>query len=158
MKRVKAAIVLVGLSLAAAFAWVFFPATVEATHETFHPLTPAAFSVIRGDAIALESSLVPKGIRLAAGDRASQSIQFSCRGMPVLTLINEEMALSVLTYVGADQRAPEIANFRKQLYFRLERSGTPLEGNVLPHPPSAIEAFVLAYRDGIDTGSDCSRN
>ena len=141
--------------LFAAVAWIFFPTTVGAKHEVFAPLMPAQFSRVRGDALLLEELLRNKGVELIAGDPLSQSIQFNCKGVPVLTLINGKDVLSVLTFIGADQRAPHVAEFRKRLYSQLVPSGSSFPST--PVRPGVVEAFVLKQRDGIDLTSDCAR-
>lgn len=157
MKPTIAVYVAVGLC-SAALAWVFFPVSIEAVHQTFVPLTTEEFAQVRRDAIAAEDSLKLKGIELIAGDPKSQSIQFDCKGVPVLTLINGPVVLSVLTVVDADQRAPDVASFRKRLYPQLKKSGEPLLRDSALDRPNAIEAFVFKYREGIDLAADCSQS
>lgn len=140
--------------LVAVFAWVLFPTSLGSRHETFKPLHASDFSRIRDDAITFGRSVSPNGIEVISGDAGSQSIQFNCQGVPVLTLINGSTILSILTYAGADQRAPDIVFFRDHLYPKLMRSGSSLGVDV--KQPSGVGAFVLKYRDGIDVSADCS--
>jgi len=157
MKTTIVVCVAVGLCLAA-LVWVFFPVSIESNLQTFVPLTIEEFAQVRSDAIAAEDSLKLKGIELIAGDPKSQSIQFDCKGVPVLTLINGPVVLSMLTVVDAEQRAPDVVPFRKRLYPRLKKSGEPFVRNSALHRPNAIEAFVLKYREGIDVAADCSQS
>lgn len=120
------------------------------------PLTTEEFAQVRRDAIASEDSLRLKGVELIAGDPRSQSIQFDCKGVPVLTLINGPVVLSVLTVVDVDQRAPDVASFRERLYPELKKSGEPLVGDSALDRPNTVEAFVLKYREGMDVVADCS--
>lgn len=156
MKTISTVAVAVGLCIAV-LAWIFFPTSIEAVHDTYEPLTTDEFMQVRSDSIALENSVRAKGIELIAGDLKSQSVQFDCKGVPVLTLINGPIVFSVLTYVDADRRAPDVASFRMQLYARLKKSGAPLVSDAAPSKPNAIEAFVLKHRDGIDVMADCSQ-
>jgi len=141
--------------LAVAF-WACSPATFEARHETFMPLAPSEFRNVRAEAISLEQAVGRDGIELIAGDSSSQSLQFNCKGVPVLTLINGSEYLSILTYFAADQRAPRVNEFREHLRDRL----TPTENRnnqSQPVKPSGIDIFLLKYRDGIDIGRTCQR-
>lgn len=135
--------------------WTFLPTSLGSHHETFEPITVTDFSRLRDDAIALGVSVSPNGIEVIPGDSRSQSVQFNCQGVPVLTLINGSTVLSILTYAGADRRAPDIASFRRGLYPNLVRSGSQLKSNV--EQPSGFSALVLEYRDGIDVSVDCSK-
>ncbi|WP_157754241.1 hypothetical protein [Lysobacter capsici] len=155
MKPAIAVYVAVGLCLAA-LAWVFFPVSIEAVHQRFMPLTADEFAQVRAEAIDAEASLRLKGIELIAGDPASHSIQFDCKGVPVLTLINGPIVLSVLTMVDADQRAPDVVSFRGRLYPRFKESWEqPVKGAV-PTRPNVVEAFVLKHREGMNMAADCS--
>ncbi|UOF14655.1 hypothetical protein IEQ11_23570 [Lysobacter capsici] len=155
MKTKIAGCVATGLCFLA-LAWVFFPVSVEADHQTFMPLTADEFAQVRAEAIDAEASLRLKGIELIAGDPASHSIQFDCKGVPVLTLINGPIVLSVLTMVDADQRAPDVVSFRGRLYPRFKESWEqPVKGAV-PTRPNVVEAFVLKHREGMNMAADCS--
>ncbi|QWF16776.1 hypothetical protein [Lysobacter capsici] len=155
MKTTIAVCVAVGLCLAA-LAWIFFPVSIEASPQRFMPLTTVEFAQVRRDAIDAEVSLKLKGIELIAGDPASHSIQFDCKGVPVLTLINGPIVLTVLTMVDADQRAPDVVSFRERLYPRLKESWEQPIKDPIPTRPNVIEAFVLKHREGIDIAADCS--
>jgi len=155
MKTRIAACVVVGLCLAA-LAWVFFPLSIGAVHQRFMPLTAMEFAQVRRDAIDAEVLLKLKGIELIAGDPASHSIQFDCKGVPVLTLINGPIVLSVLTMVDADQRAPDVVSFRERLYPRLKEFWEQPIKDPIPTRPNVVEAFVLKHREGIDIAADCS--
>jgi hypothetical protein len=155
MKARNTVYVAVGLCLLA-LVWIFFPVSIEASHQRFMPLTNEQFAQVRRDAIDAEVSLRLKGIELIAGDPASHSIQFDCKGVPVLTLINGPIVLSVLTFVDADQRAPDVASFRGRLYPRLKESWEQPIKDPIPTRPNVIEAFVLKHREGIDIAADCS--
>lgn len=155
MKTTIAVCVAVGLCLAA-LAWIFFPVSIEAVHQRFMPLTNEEFAKVRREAIDAEVSLRLKGIELIAGDPASHSIQFDCKGVPVLTLINGPIVLSVFTFIDADQRAPGVASFRGRLYPRLKESWEPPIKDPIPTRPNVIEAFVLKHREGINIAADCS--
>lgn len=103
MKKIAVAI---ALACAAGFAVVFFPAGLEADNDHFEPLSRSDFGLLREQAIAAGEPLRPLGITVSAGDSGSQSVQFECRGVPELVLINDERAFSILTSAGAARRAP----------------------------------------------------
>ncbi|QQQ02397.1 hypothetical protein [Lysobacter enzymogenes] len=153
MKKIAVAI---ALACAAGFAVVFFPAGLEADNDHFEPLSRSDFGLLREQAIAAGEPLRPLGITVSAGDSGSQSVQFECRGVPELVLINDERAFSILTSAGAARRAPGVIGFRDRLLPRLRRlAGQPVKPPA--SQPGAFEAFVLRQRDGIDLRADCSK-
>lgn len=155
MKAIITVCAALGLCLVA-LVWIFFPVSIGAAQQIFMPLATEEFAQVRRDAIDAEASLKLKGIGLIAGDPASHSIQFDCKGVPVLALINGPMVLSVLTFVDADQRAPDVASFRGHLYPRLKQSWEQLIKDPVPTRPTVVEAFVLKHREGMDFAVDCS--
>jgi hypothetical protein len=151
----RSAIGVAALFLVAAMFWVFYPTTIAATHETFEAIPQSRFADIRSAAISLQRKLAKDGIQLNAGDSQSGSMQFDCRGVPVMTLINGPTILSILTYIDADGRAPEVIRFRDEIRTSLTKY-TPAHAYPAPIKPGALETWVLKTRDGIDLSLQCN--
>jgi hypothetical protein len=136
--------------------WVFYPTSLRARSDTFRTLPAIEFEQVRREALLFEQEASLPGVELKVGDDRSNSIQFDCRGVPVLLLMNEQFGLVVMTMAGAHRRAPEVIAYRDQLIRRFERRGVS-EGRDTDLPePAGLEAFVLKHRDGIDISADCS--
>lgn len=152
----KIAIAIAVLCAAAGFVVIFFPTALPADNDRLAPMSRSDFALLREQAIAAGEPLRRFGITVVAGDPRSQSLQFECKGVPELILLNDDQIFSVLTSAGAAQRAPQVIAFRDKYLQHLRR----VPGQLVEAPaslPGPIEAFVLRERDGIDLRVDCSK-
>jgi hypothetical protein len=153
----KAVAIVIGiLVLTGALVWVMYPTSIPARQDVYRPLSASEFRAIRSLAIEIERSGVGPGVELNAGDEASNSLEFSCKGVPLVVLINSEQALVVMEFAGFEARAPGLGDTVGVLSRSLVRMQAA-DTQEIPAEPTGFESFLLKYRDGLDLTADCAR-
>lgn len=135
--------------------WIFTPTSVSAAQIAFEHLPKNEFSDIRSEAIAFERANPIEGVALNEGDMGSQSIQFTCKGVPVLTVVNWSEALVLMEHIDASRRAPGVQAFGERLHSRLKSTRRILSESPVADHMGWLGTFVMKHRDGLDLSTEC---